>query len=113
LWIVGDASQFNEQGAVPTNTITGNVLRTKDENDWQQLRAIHLLSALAALLHDLGKACAAFQLRLQSRAAERNQYRHEWISLRLFQAFVGAIRPDEGLEQPQRLTAPNTDDDAS
>lgn len=111
LWIVGDASQFNEQGAVPTNTTAGDVLRKKDENDWHHLRTIHLLSALAALLHDLGKACEAFQRRLQSHVAERNQYRHEWMSLRLFQAFVGPAASDE--DWLQRLIAPDTSDDAS
>jgi CRISPR-associated endonuclease/helicase Cas3 len=111
LWIIGDASQFNEQGAVPTNTTSGDVLRRKDENDWHHLRAIHLLSALAALLHDLGKACEAFQLRLCGHVAERNQYRHEWISLRLFQAFVG--RDDSDERWLQRLIAPSRDDDAS
>lgn len=111
LWIVGDAGQFNEQGAVPTNATTGDVLRRKDENDWHRLRTIHLLSALAALLHDLGKACEAFQLRLHSHVAERNQYRHEWISLRLFQAFVGPDASDE--DWLQRLISPSDDDDAS
>ncbi|MDE1894759.1 MAG: type I-F CRISPR-associated helicase Cas3 [Xanthomonadaceae bacterium] len=111
LWVVGDASQFNEQGAVPTNTTQADVLRRKDENDWHGLHDIHLLCALAALLHDLGKACLAFQMRLKNPLAERNQYRHEWISLRLFQAFVGPGASDEAWLR--RLTEPTAEDDAS
>ncbi|WP_407353374.1 type I-F CRISPR-associated helicase Cas3f [Luteimonas sp. R10] len=49
----------------------------------------HHGAQLAALLHDLGKASVAFQRRLCGELQERNLYRHEWVSLRLFQAFVG------------------------
>ncbi|KRE83516.1 type I-F CRISPR-associated helicase Cas3 [Rhodanobacter sp. Soil772] len=89
LWIVGNASRFNIEGAVPTNTTVRNVLRAGDENDWHSAQDIRLLAQLAALLHDLGKASVAFQQRLQDRLDERNRYRHEWVSLRLFLAFVG------------------------
>ncbi|WP_298434360.1 MULTISPECIES: type I-F CRISPR-associated helicase Cas3f [Pseudomonadota] len=89
LWIVGDASRFNANGAVPTNTTARDVLRKDDENDWHTAQAIRLLAHLGALLHDLGKASVAFQQRLQGRRNEKNLYRHEWVSLRLFQAFVG------------------------
>lgn len=111
LWVVGDASRFNTIGATPTNTTRRNVLRRGDENDWHGLQVIHLLSTLAALLHDLGKACHAFQLRLKPGAPlERNLYRHEWISLRLFQAFVGSSDDADWL---RRLIAPTAVDDAS
>lgn len=90
MWIVGDARRFNAEGAVPTNTTTRNILRTKDENDWHNAQPIRLLAQLAALLHDLGKASIAFQQRLRGERIERNLYRHEWVSLRLFQAFVGS-----------------------
>ncbi len=89
LWIVGDARRFNAEGAVPTNTTVRNVLRSGEENDWHSLKAIAALSSLAALVHDLGKASVAFQARLRAMLLERNLYRHEWVSVRLFQAFVG------------------------
>ena len=111
LWIVGDARQFNERGAAPTNMTRRNVLRTESENDWHSLAVIHLLASLAALLHDLGKACLAFQQRLKAKGPiERNLYRHEWVSLRLFQAFVGDSADAEWLE---RLITPSAEDDAS
>lgn len=110
LWTVGDASRFNSQGAVPTNTTMRNILRRQDENDWHTGEDIHLLTTLAALLHDLGKACRAFQMRLEGKLQERNQYRHEWVSLRLFEAFVGE---DDDATWLARLAAPTPDDDAT
>jgi len=89
LWVVGDARRFNAEGAVPTNTTVNDILRADDENEWHNLEAISSLAQLAALLHDLGKASIAFQQRLAGQAKGKNLYRHEWVSLRLFQAFVG------------------------
>ncbi len=113
LWIVGDASRFNAEGAVPTNATARDVLRRKGENDWHSQQDIYLLSAMAALLHDIGKACRAFQNRLTAKQGEarvRNLYRHEWISLRLFQAFVGDA--DNDAEWLKRLISPTAADDA-
>lgn len=90
LWIVGDARRFNAEGAVPTNTTARNVLRAQDENDWHTAQDIRLLAQMAALLHDLGKASVAFQRMLESVGPRvHTLYRHEWVSVRLFQAFVG------------------------
>jgi CRISPR-associated endonuclease/helicase Cas3 len=88
LWIVGDARQFNPDGAVPTNTTVRNVLRSRDENDWRSATNIQLLAVMAALFHDIGKASRSFQRKLRDWKA-RDGYRHEWISLRIFEAFVG------------------------
>ncbi|MCD8520861.1 MAG: type I-F CRISPR-associated helicase Cas3f [Saccharospirillaceae bacterium] len=109
MWIVGDASQFNMHGATPTNSTARNVLRAEDENDWHTLDIIRVLAQLAALLHDLGKASVAFQERLQGQLTEKNLYRHEWVSLRLFQAFVGTDTDEQWL---QRLAEETTEDHA-
>ena len=67
--MVGNASRFNTRGAVPTNTTRRNLLRGIDENDWHCGEAIYFLTALAALLHDLGKASVALQARLRNKLA--------------------------------------------
>ena len=109
LWIVGDRSRFNDEGAAPTNTTTRNVLRSRDENDWHTGEDIVLLVTLSGLLHDLGKASAAFQQRLRSiEPPSRNLYRHEWTSVRLFQAFVGDSDDAGWLA---RLAQPSAEDD--
>ncbi|MBI2277557.1 MAG: type I-F CRISPR-associated helicase Cas3 [Dechloromonas sp.] len=91
LWIVGDARQFNERGATPTDTTGRDILRANDENDWHSAEIIRLLASLAALFHDFGKASEAFQKKLSSQHSKKplaDAYRHEWVSLRLFEAFV-------------------------
>lgn len=112
LWVVGNSNQFNPEGAVPTNTTERNILRLADEDDWHTGEVIYLLSAFAALLHDLGKACDAFQNRLAGKPHHQgaNLYRHEWVSLRLFQAFVGE---DDDAAWLQRMVSLSDSDQAS
>ncbi|HWV09623.1 MAG TPA: type I-F CRISPR-associated helicase Cas3f [Pseudomonas sp.] len=107
LWIVGDASRFNEQGAVPTNTTCRDVLRKDDENDWHSAEDIKLLAQMAALFHDIGKANTAFQAKLRGKGPLADAYRHEWVSLRLFEAFVGSGSSDA--DWLQRLVGYNDD----
>lgn len=95
LWLVGDARQFNVIGSTPTNMTRRNVLRASDENDWHALEDIRLLAILAALFHDVGKASRAFQKKLLSALPVADAYRHEWVSLRLFEVFVGADCRDD------------------
>lgn len=89
LWIVGNLRRFNAQGSVPTNRTERDILRAKDENPWRSAEAFSLLAAIAGLFHDIGKANALFQEGLQNKGPRSQPYRHEWVSLRLFQAFVG------------------------
>ena len=88
IWVVGNARQFNAHGATPTNTTARDVLRSEDEDDWHSAEDIRLLARLAALFHDFGKANDSFQKKLRSAVAIADAFRHEWVSLRLFEAFV-------------------------
>ncbi len=72
-----------------------------DEHDWRSLGIIKLLACLAALFHDLGKANAFFQSKLRQGKILSDPYRHEWVSLRLFHAYVGEANSD--LEWLKRL----------
>ena len=119
LWIVGDQRQFNEVGGTPTNTTSRDVRRSGDENDWHHAEDIRLLAQLAALFHDVGKANDAFQKKLTSTQYLADAYRHEWVSLRMFQAFVGADTQDKdwlqrlatvaGDQGPKLFPAPHRD----
>lgn len=89
LWIVGNIRKFNYSGAVPTNITGRDMLRLGDENQWHQSHNINLLAAIAGLFHDFGKANPLFQNKLKGKGKGSEPYRHEWLSLRLFQAYVG------------------------
>ncbi|TCP11461.1 CRISPR-associated Cas3 family helicase [Bisgaardia hudsonensis] len=96
LWVVGDKSQFNEAGRVPTNRTTRDILRTEDEGEWSQAYSIKIMTALAALLHDLGKSSIAFQEKLKPNANfYPDCYRHEWISARLFECMIQGCETDQ------------------
>lgn len=91
LWIVGNKRQFNAQGHVPVNRTESDLLTNDHASNWKYLPLIKAFSALAALLHDWGKASQLFQEKLNP--ASKNKFkgdplRHEWISTLLFCALV-------------------------
>ncbi|HGM5489055.1 TPA: type I-F CRISPR-associated helicase Cas3f [Serratia fonticola] len=89
LWIVGNLRSFNSEGSVPTNTTDRDILRSQDENSWHSVETISLMAGIAGLFHDFGKANLLFQNGLRGKGRSYQPYRHEWVSLRLFCAWVG------------------------
>lgn len=106
LWIVGNIRCFNEHGAVPTNMTRRDILRSKDENQWHTVEAISLLAGIAGLFHDFGKANKLFQAKLQPGAKSWSEpYRHEWVSLRIFQSFVTGLSDEAWVERLASMSA--------
>ena len=91
VWVVGNRSKFNAEGVVPVNMTSINQQITEDFS--LNTQVIGLLASIAGLFHDVGKAMALFQEKLQNNVngvtgKSYEPYRHEWVSLRIFQAFV-------------------------
>ena len=87
-WIVGNRNKFNAQGVVPVNATQKSIAQNKWENDWHYLPLIKALVAVAALLHDWGKASVLFQNKLSGNERKGDPLRHEWISCLLLNALV-------------------------
>ncbi|WP_435929443.1 type I-F CRISPR-associated helicase Cas3f [Dryocola sp. BD613] len=106
LWIVGNQRRFSVTGAVPTNRTTRDILRSQRETAWRSTESVALLAGIAGLFHDFGKAGALFQDNLLGeKCTHRYQpFRHEWLSVRLFQAFIGEQSDKEWLEKLGALT---------
>jgi CRISPR-associated endonuclease/helicase Cas3 len=88
VWIVGNRKRFNSEGIVPVNSTQRRLLNSHWENNWTHLPIIKALVAMAALLHDWGKATALFQGKLKTFTNKGDPLRHEWISCLLLQALV-------------------------
>lgn len=100
LWIVGNQRKFNREGNVPTNVTAKDVLRADDEDGWNTGEAIAILSSIAGLFHDFGKANDLFQMKLNGKWKKNYEpFRHEWISLLLFKHFVGNSSDKEWIER--------------
>ena len=90
LWVVGNKNKFNHEGVVPVNR-TQKRINSDVQNDWRYLPLIQSLSAVAALLHDWGKATLLFQEKLKPsshKTFKGDPIRHEWISTLLLNALV-------------------------
>lgn len=109
LWVVGNIRKFNEKGSVPTNTTQRDILKSDSENQWNSLQAVSLLAAIAGLFHDFGKASRLFQNKLKGKGKGFEPYRHEWLSLRLFQAFVGNSSDRQWLTELRSISAVSED----
>ncbi|SFM17969.1 type I-F CRISPR-associated helicase Cas3f [Nitrosomonas communis] len=101
IWIVGNRRRFNAEGVVPVNWTKNNLIHHDWEKGWRLTEIIAIASAIAGLFHDLGKANDLFQdkLNIEIKSKKFEPYRHEWISLRLFQAFVDGRDDQVWLEQ--------------
>ena len=107
-WVVGKRSKFNAQGQVPVHSTAKDILNMRWENDWRYLPLIKALTALAALLHDWGKANTHFQKKLKEQKKISDPLRHEWVSYLLLNAFVDdATQDNEWLE---KLATDNIDE---
>jgi CRISPR-associated endonuclease/helicase Cas3 len=88
MWVVGNRRKFNSEGLVPVNSTQKNSLNHEWENDWTYLPLIKALVAVAALLHDWGKASALFQEKLKKASKISDPLRHEWISCLLLISLI-------------------------
>lgn len=88
VWVVGNRRKFNNEGVVPVNSTQKNIQRQEWENDWVYLPVIKALTAVAALLHDWGKASQLFQHKLKNSTKQGDPLRHEWVSCLLLQALI-------------------------
>ena len=95
LWVVGNRKKFNERGVVPVNYTRGGL------NTWTRKMAefevIKSAVTIAGLLHDFGKLIFCFKLNLKVKE-KTEPVRHEWVSLRIFQAFVGDKTDEDWLK---------------
>ncbi|MES9906061.1 MAG: type I-F CRISPR-associated helicase Cas3f [Sedimenticola sp.] len=103
VWIVGNRSKFNAQGVVPVNYTSEH--KGTEESFYMNTEVISLLSSLAGFFHDIGKAMLLFQSKLAPNYSGKGYepYRHEWVSLRLFQAFVNGRADIEWLRDLENL----------
>lgn len=90
IWVVGNRDKFDDRGRVPVNRTQVNRVRADHRADWHYLPLIQALAALAALLHDWGKASNRFQEKLQKdyEGRQGDALRHEWVSCMLLKELV-------------------------
>ncbi|MFC0819987.1 type I-F CRISPR-associated helicase Cas3f [Moraxella marmotae] len=96
LWIVGNRNRFNEWGWVAVNYTEQDISDFYDNYQWRDKNVMSAAVAMAGLFHDIGKANILFQNKLNPalKTAPFEPYRHEWVSLRLFEALTQSCQTD-------------------
>jgi CRISPR-associated endonuclease/helicase Cas3 len=91
LWVVGNKGKFDEQGVVPVNYTENEISEYTDNYQWNMISVIQYAATIAGLFHDFGKGSVLFQKKIdpELKTEKFEPYRHEWLSLRIFQRFVG------------------------
>lgn len=111
VWVVGQRSKFNSEGVVPVNFTEGDVEQFMDKVKWQSLALMKNAVAIAALFHDFGKANILFQQKLTGEGKNKFEpVRHEWVSLRIFQAFIGNKTDEQWLIALTEIDKNHSDD---
>lgn len=130
VWIIGNKRQFNEIGIVPVNFTEKDISVYQDDYQWRTLILMRYATAIAGLFHDFGKANVLFQKKIKPnlKTDSFEPFRHEWVSLRLFEAFMfgqttdqdwldklidGDVSDDtflykDGIHKPENFTNPIT-----
>ncbi|WP_236075050.1 type I-F CRISPR-associated helicase Cas3f [Teredinibacter purpureus] len=100
LWVVGNRRKFDGEGRVPVNSTEATTGQYKDNFNWKNQKILTHAATIAGLFHDFGKANKLFQDKINPviNTESFEPYRHEWVSLRLFQAFVGGRTDEQWLE---------------
>lgn len=95
LWIVGSRSSFDDTGKVAVNYTKRDLLHQDWQNDWHFLSALQIITTLAGLFHDIGKSSDGFQQKLAQAGTKGDPYRHEWVSLKLFNWLITGCQSDQ------------------
>jgi CRISPR-associated endonuclease/helicase Cas3 len=106
LWIVGNKNKFNEEGNIAVNSTNRKIIQHYKESGWPFLPLVQTLTAVAALMHDLGKASVYFQEKLQKLSCSADPFRHEFISALLIKGMFHYFA-DQGLDLWTELASGN------
>lgn len=104
VWVVGKRNKFDSEGRVPVNYTRNQLLKMERDVSWNHLPAIQILAAIAGLFHDVGKSNPLFQGKLKGKSASSSNkrfepYRHEWVSLRIFESFAAELSDEQWISK--------------